>query len=143
MPGEFSIPEDMLSPIRAQVEANLAAQLGVQELDEDARTAIADKVWEAVDVQLSKNLTQVAGQAVKGSNIGLAGAGRVGVSESLRLGLENVKLVSEDQKYLELLQQSARMTKAKFDALVAAGFTERQAFRLVEAETLAKGGRAR
>ena len=35
------------------------------------------------------------------------------------------------------------MTKAKFDALVAAGFTEEQAFRLVEAEALAKGGRAR
>ena len=143
MPGEFSIPDDMLSPIRAQVEANLATQLGVQQLDDTARLAVADKVKEAVDTQLSKNLAQIAGQAVKGSNIGVVGAGRTGVSESLRLGLENIKLVSEDQQYLDLLQQSARMTKAKFDALVAAGFTEEQAFRLVEAETLAKGGRAR
>jgi hypothetical protein len=143
VPGEFSIPDDMLSPIRAQVEANLATQLGVQQLDDTARLAVAEKVQEAVDVQLSKNLTQVAGQAVKGSNIGVGGAGRTGVAESLRLGLENIKLVSEDQQYLDLLQQSAKMTKAKFDALVAAGFTEEQAFRLVEAETLAKGGRAR
>lgn len=143
MPGEFTIPDEMLTPIRAQVESTLASQLGVQELDDTAKVAVADKVREAIEVQVSKNLSQVAGQAVKGSNIGVAGAGRVGVSESLRLGLENIKLVSEDQQYLDLLQQSARMTKAKFDALVAAGFTEEQAFRLVEAETLAKGGRAR
>ena len=143
MPAEFSIPDDMLSPITAQVEANLAAQLGVQQLEDTARLAVADRVREAVDTQLNKNLAQIAGQAVKGSNIGVGGAGRVGVSESLRLGLENIRLVSEDQQYLDLLKQSARMTKAKFDALVAAGFTEEQAFRLVEAEALAKGGRAR
>lgn len=143
MPGEFTISDEMLSPIKAQVEAKIATQLGVQELDDTAKVVVADKVREAIDVQLSKNLSQVAGQAVKGSHIGVAGAGRVGVSESLRLGLENIKLVSEDDKYLDLLRQSARMTKAKFDALVTAGFTEEQAFRLVEAETLAKGGRAR
>ncbi len=143
MPEQFEIPAEMLAPIREQVSANLATQLGVQELDPNAQLAVEEKVKEAVGVQLSKNLEQVAGQAVKGSAIGVGGAGRVGVAESLRLGLENIKLVSQDQQYLDLLQQSARMTKAKFDALVAAGFTEDQAFRLVEAETLAKGGRAR
>ena len=87
MPAEFSIPDDMLSPITAQVEANLAAQLGVQQLEDTARLAVADRVREAVDTQLNKNLAQIAGQAVKGSNIGVGGAGKVGVSESLRLGL--------------------------------------------------------
>jgi hypothetical protein len=42
-----------------------------------------------------------------------------------------------------MLTQSALMTRAKFDALVAAGFTDDQAFRLVEADVLAKSGRGK
>ncbi len=144
MPGEFTVPDEMMTPIRAQVEANLAAQLGVQELDDETKVVVDERVKAAIGVQLERNLELVAGQAVSGSTIGVGGAGRgQTVSESLRVGLENVRLVSEDQKYLDLLQQSAGMTKAKFDALVTAGFTEEQAFRLVEAETVAKSGRAR
>ncbi len=51
-----------------------------------------------------------------------------------------VGFVSADAQYLDILAKNAQMQKAKYDAFVTAGFTEDQAFRLLEAEVLGKAG---
>lgn len=64
----------------------------------------------------------------------------VRLTDKLRLGAEMASLVSADAQYLDILAKNAQMQKAKFDAYVTAGFTEDQAFRLLEAEVLGKAG---
>jgi len=58
----------------------------------------------------------------------------------LAVGQQIAQIVSADQQFQDILRKNAQMQKAKFDAYVTAGFTEEQAFRLLEAEVLGKAG---
>jgi hypothetical protein len=63
------------------------------------------------------------------------------ISAGLTIGADQISIIAKHDKYQEMLEQTAQMTFKKYQALVDAGFTKDQAFRLVEAETLAKSGK--
>lgn len=109
---------------------------------------------EAVTQQQGPSITQAIEMAAREdlSNI-IAESARESVGEilarpplvdrlkaQLAVGKNIVDLVSGNDEYKQILAKNAQMQKSKYDAFVAAGFSEEQAFRLLEAELLGKAG---
>lgn len=135
------LPTAKLTEIQGKVEKEFRQSMGIDAataLSEDAKHAIAEAVKVASEqqsaAQVSRSAAKHAAQILgKGIQINEA------LKSKLQVGLEGIKAVRESNEYLDILKENARMLKAKNDALVAAGFTAEQAFKLIEAEVYAKG----
>jgi hypothetical protein len=135
---EFLMSAERLNALTETVAASTAAQLGINQTDftPDMTSAVQASIQKSFEQRF---LDQVG--AVSDKHVSLE-LGAVSVQESVKSKLGNfagiATAVLEDAKYTELLEKNASMMRQKFTALTTAGFTEEQAFRLIEAEVYAK-----
>lgn len=136
----IEIPAAMLSRATDLATAASAKRLNVREdqITGDARAALSASVHKALQEQFSGAFEDSARHSVAELVRGPELQGRI--SDKLALGAQMVGFVSTDAQYLDILAKNAQMQKAKYDAFVTAGFTEEQAFRLLEAEVMGKAG---
>lgn len=136
----IDVPADMLKRATELATRASAERLNVHEDDitGEARTALSASVHKALQEQFSGAFEDSARHSVAELVRGPELKGRI--SDKLALGAQMVSFVSADAQYLDILAKNAQMQKAKYDAFVTAGFTEEQAFRLLEAEVMGKAG---
>jgi len=142
-PGEFQavISDEMLAPILTKASSEMEAQLGVDSLDDALTAELNARVTEAVQAKFGETLQKVAAGVAQSAATVAPVLPTERINAGLIAGADHVRLIAEHDKYHEMLAQTAAMTFAKYSALIGAGFSKDQAFRLVEAETLAKAGR--
>lgn len=134
------IPEALLSRATDMALRTSAERLNldVADLGNETRRAVQANVRKALEEQFAGAFDEAArhsvAEVVRTPELG------VRLKEKLGLGAQMAGLVSADAQYFDLLAKNAQMQKAKFDAYVTAGFSEDQAFRLLEAEVLGKAG---
>lgn len=135
------LPAAKLAEIQGKVEKEFKQAMGLEaaaSLSEDAKKAVSEAVKAASEQQIAAQVSRIAAKHAaqtlgKGVQINEA------LKSKLQVGLEGIKAVGESNEYTNILKENARMLKAKYDALVNAGFTGEQAFKLIEAEVYAKG----
>jgi hypothetical protein len=136
----LQIPEALLTRATDLAVRNSADRLRVDpaEISGDTRVVLQSSVRKALEEQFTGAFDAAARHSVaEVVNTPELGAR---LADKLSLGAQMATLVSADGQYLDILAKNAQMQKAKFDAYVTAGFTEDQAFRLLEAEVLGKAG---
>lgn len=132
-PSEFTkvISEQMqksaLAKIRLPAGRPLPAAV-VTDLDKKAKS-IADRIW---DTELSKEGLREARTAFQAVNVPAA------VTARMKDALSGLKSVSQSADLQNILAENAKMLKAKYDALVAAGFPAAEAFELLKVELAAR-----
>ena len=137
---DFMLPAERLSALTETVAASTATQLGIARADftPDMTAAVRDSIQKSFEQRFVDQVNTVSDKHVASE------LGGVSISASVQGKLANfagiATAVFEDTQYVELLKKNALMMRQKFDALVGAGFSEEQAFRLIEAEVYAKGG---
>jgi len=135
-----AVPPEMLRRA-TELATNVAAQrlnLSSSQLSADVHAEIGASVQRALETQLVGTFEDAAREAVVELRQPPELSGRL--SSKLAIGKQIVEMVTADGQFLDILRKNAEMQKAKFDAYVTAGFTEDQAFRLLEAEVLGKAG---
>lgn len=134
------IPEAMLSRATELAVRNSAERLNVDvaEISGVTRQALQSSVRKALEEQFAGTFDAAARHSVA-EVVSMPELG-ARLADKLSLGAQMANLVSADAQYLDLLAKNAKMQKAKFDAYVTEGFTEDQAFRLLEAEVMGKAG---
>lgn len=136
----LNIPEAMLSRATDMAAVASARRLNVDEQDisGESRAALATSVRRVLEEQFTGAFEDAARQSVtemvRGPELGGS------LASKLAVGAQLVSLVTADAQFQDILAKNAQMQKAKYDAYVTAGFTEDQAFRLLEAEVLGKAG---
>ncbi len=135
-----NIPPELLRRVTEMATAASAQRLNVsvQDLTDETHEALSTSVHRALQEQFTATFEDAARQSAAESVRGPELAGRL--ASKLAAGAKLVEMVSTDNQYLEILAKNASMQKAKYDAYIEAGFTEDQAFRLLEAEVLGKAG---
>jgi hypothetical protein len=137
---DFMLPAARLNALTETVAASTATQLGIARADftPDMTSAVRDSIQKSFEQRFLDQVSAVSDKHVSSE------LGGISIGDSVKSKLGNfagiATAVFEDSQYVELLQKNAHMMRQKFDALVGAGFTEEQAFQLIEAEVYAKGG---
>lgn len=134
-------------------EHSILSEQTVQQISDavtgDAKTAFGDVNDAMLDVirqtaaaaaeqQASARVSRFAQERVSEALVPKEDLG-LRVQAGMAVGKAAMSAFAANKDYLDMLAANAGMVKAKFDAYVAAGFTEDQAFRLIEAEVVAKG----
>ena len=140
----FTVPVSpaMLKDIQGKVENEFRKTMGIGDavpLSDDAKKAIAEAVKAASEQQTAAQVSRIAAKHAA-QTLGRGVQINEALKSKLEVGLEGIKAVGASNEYQNILKENARMLKAKYDALVAVGFTAEQAFKLIEAEVYAKGG---
>ncbi|MFX0141344.1 MAG: hypothetical protein ACFFDN_47340 [Candidatus Hodarchaeota archaeon] len=125
--------------IKTNLEKDLRSRLGLtsrQAIPLEYQTIIDAKSKEAS----SKTVEQYIGkQAIlAGKSLLAVKDYRAAVNERLGSALEGVQTVTLNPQLQEILNENAKMLFAKKTALVTAGFSDEEAFRLLVAEVSAK-----
>jgi hypothetical protein len=145
MPERFQFPRSVVTEHADQVTTRVSEALGVRgdELDASMKAEIESAVSSTLERRFISEVTSAAesgiGQAAA-RNVDVAGA----ITAKVGVGARAITAVLAAAEFDDILAKNATLMKKKFDALVTAGFTEDQAFRLIEAEVYSKGaGRPR
>jgi hypothetical protein len=137
MPDGSIIPQDALEKISDAVVGDLKQSLGMEMNDamlETVQQAAASNAEQQVNARVSRAAQQRVSELVTTpDNVNSR------IQSGMTIGKAAMGALAVSQDYLDMLASNARMVKAKFDAYVSAGFTDGQAFRLIEAEVAAKG----
>lgn len=138
----FSISEARFQQIAQSAVEDLATrvQVGVADITPEARTEVETRLREALEVETTRVVGDVSIEQARRAVAQQGHIAQVGVrvSDQLAVGLDIASLITEDAKYRQIVEKNARMLRMKHDALVDAGFTPDQAFRLVEVEFMGK-----
>jgi hypothetical protein len=142
--AQIPLPMDpeKITQIRNAVEADARNILGIA-----AAAPLPSAVQVAVNAEIQRQTQRIAGGY-------LTSAAIKGVSESLRdsidiratvasiaqLAADTAESIANDPQFLKSLEESAKIMKAKYDAYVSVGFSNTEAFSLLEAELYAKAG---
>lgn len=107
-------------------------------MDAAMRATIESTVQSTLEKRFS---TEVVAAAE--ANVGQRAIGSVDVASAITskmaVGKKAIEAMLATDELGDILKKNAELLKRKFDALVTAGFTTEQAFRLLEAEIYAKG----
>lgn len=137
MPEGSIVPQDALQKISDAVIGDLKQSLGMEVNDAMLQT-VQEAAASTAEQQVSARVSRAAQQRVSEfvttpENVNSR------IQSGMTIGKAAMGALAVSQDYLDMLASNARMVKAKYDAYVAAGFDEKQAFRLIEAEVAAKG----
>lgn len=130
---EKNILDEITKEIRAQLGYPAAGPLpnGVAKIIGDAAK---DSIKKISATNLHRTAHRIASDKLLG-NVNLNAA----IGGKIKVGLTGIQSVTANADYMKMLDENAKMMKAKFDAFKKAGFTDQQAFDLLEAEIYAKG----
>jgi hypothetical protein len=143
--AEFRFPEEIVRDVTDTVVGRVTESIGVarQDMDEAMQTEINSTVQATLSKKFANEVisaaeSQVGRRAIGGTDI--AGA----ITSKLAVGKRAIEAMVATSELDDILEKNAQLLKKKYDALVTAGFTDDQAFRLLEAEIFSKGaGRPR
>lgn len=129
-----------------QVTDEIKRSLAIDEVPPDVEQMIGAAAREAAGSVTKQTIQQLAFKATR--KVVGAGTGATRVSDGRERAVKDLstlatlaKSMSESAAMQTLLQQNARMLADKMKALIDAGFTNQQAFRLILAEVTAKAER--
>lgn len=137
MPDGSIVPQDAIERISDAVTGDLRQTLGI-EVNDAMHAAIQQAALATAEQQVSARVSRAAQQRVSElvttpENVSDR------IQSGMTIGKAALGALVVNQDYLDMLASNAQMVKAKYDAYVTAGFSESQAFRLIEAEVAAKG----
>jgi hypothetical protein len=145
MPERFQFPRSVVTQHADEVTTRVTEALGVRgdELDATMKAEIESAVSSSLDRRFLSEVTSAAEAGVghtAARNVDIAQA----ITSKVGVGARALTAVLAAAEFDEILAKNATLMKKKLDALTTAGFTEEQAFRLIEAEVYSKGaGRPR
>ena len=119
---QFTMARLGLSTLPAQVEA---------EIDKKA-SQIADRMW---DIDVSKEGFREAKDILQKTNV------QTMITSRMKDALNGMKSVSQSPDLKSILKENADMLRAKYNALMTAGFSAGEAFELVKVELGARKSR--
>jgi hypothetical protein len=143
MPEGFVLPRERLEVISQDIIAQTASNLGIEphEVTDDLRQIVDTSIQASINRRVSEQVSLIVDKnvvAAVAGNLQPVPEDRIGAQ--LKFGSQYASVIAQNQEYLDLLKQNAKMMHSKFTAYKDAGFSDEQAFSLVEAEVYAKGG---
>jgi hypothetical protein len=105
-------------------------------------TAMKEQIASAVQSTLEKRFTSEVASAAE-AKVGQRAIDSVDIASAITskvaVGKKAIVAMLAADELGDILNKNAELLKRKYDAMVTAGFTDDQAFRLLEAEIYSKG----
>jgi len=132
-------PEKLEKSIKSRLVKDYKKRLNLQRLPNNINKLIGDAAkraaMKATTVNVDAEAAKIAREFYKPSNVNALLTDKLGKA---KLG---VKLVTQSADLDEILVENAKLLRKKWKALVDAGFTQEQAFSLIQAEVEGKASR--
>jgi hypothetical protein len=140
MADQINFPPGLVRDVADTVSGKVSESLGVAR--EDMDEAMKAQIQATVQSTLEKRFATEVVSATE-SKVGQTAIGGVdiasAISSKVALGKRAMEAMLATDELGQILKKNAELLKRKYDALVDAGFTVEQAFRLLEAEIYSKG----
>ncbi len=136
MPDGSIVPQEAIEQISNAVTGDVKKSIGI-EINDAMQLAIQEAAASTAEQQVTARVSRLTQQRV--ADLVTQDDLKKRIQSGMTIGKAAMNALALSQDYLDMLASNARMVKAKFDAYVAAGFTDAQSFRLIEAEVAAKG----
>jgi hypothetical protein len=141
---QISLKAEEVSSIREQALQSIAGKMNlkVSDLPKSITSAVDEAVQTVMDTRAKALIQRDVDSAVKSRMmVGVDAAKQLGAR--MQAASQGLSIISQDASVDKVLRDTAKLLWKKFDCLKTAGFTEEQAFSLLQAEVAGRAGRSR